>query len=292
MKKQTAAFMRLIGAMGIFGTIGIFVRYIPLPSCVIALARGIIGSIFLLLVMLCTRKGINKDAIHKNLPLLLISGGCIGLNWVLLFESYRFTTVATATLCYYMAPLFVVIASPFLLKEKLTVKKSLCVLVALVGMVFVSGVLQTGIGSFAELRGVLLGLGAALLYASVVLMNTKIKNIGAYDKTVVQLAAAAAVMIPYCLLAERGTSLAISSTAWILLIIVGIVHTGFAYAMYFGAMQSIPAQTTAIFSYTDPIIAVILSATVLKEPFTVYTAIGAMLVLGAALISELPEKYK
>ncbi len=292
MKKQYAALSRLLGAMCIFGTIGIFVRYIPLPSSIIALSRGIIGSIFLLLVMICTRKGVNKTAIRKNLPLLLISGGCIGLNWVLLFESYRFTTVATATLCYYMAPLFVVIASPFLLKEKLTPKKSVCVLVALVGMVFVSGVLQTGIHSFAELRGVLLGLGAALLYASVVLMNTKIKDIGAYDKTVVQLAAAAAVMVPYCLLAERGTSLAISSTAWILLIVVGIVHTGFAYAMYFGAMQSLPAQTTAIFSYTDPIIAVILSAAVLKEPFTLYTGIGAVLVLGAALVSELPEKHK
>lgn len=292
MKKQYTALLPLLGAMGIFGTIGIFVRYIPLPSGIIALSRGIIGSVFLLLVMVITRKGINKDAIRKNVTLLLISGGCIGLNWVLLFESYRFTTVATATLCYYMAPLFVVIASPVLLKEKLTLKKIFCVLGALVGMVFVSGVLQTGIHSLAELRGILLGLGAALLYASVVLMNTKIKDIGAYDKTVVQLIAAAAVMVPYCLIAERGTSFAITYTAWILLIIVGVVHTGFAYAMYFGAMQSIPAQTTAIFSYTDPIIAVILSATVLREPFTLYTAIGAVLVLGAALISELPEKKK
>ncbi len=292
MKKQYTSLAQLIGAMGIFGTIGIFVRYIPLPSGMIALSRGIIGSVFLLLVMLCTRKGVNKSAIRKNLPLLLISGGCIGLNWVLLFESYRFSTVATATLCYYMAPLFVVIASPVLLKEKLSLKKTLCVLIALIGMVFVSGVLQTGIHSFAELRGVLLGLGAAVLYASVVLMNTKIKDIGAYDKTVVQLAAAAAVMIPYCLLTERGTSLAISPAAWILLAVVGVVHTGVAYAMYFGAMQFIPAQTTAIFSYTDPIIAVILSATVLQEPFTVYTAVGAVLVLGAALISELPERRK
>ncbi len=292
MKKQYTALLPLLGAMGIFGTIGIFVRYIPLPSGIIALSRGVIGAVFLLLVMLCTRKGINKNAIRKNLPLLLLSGGCIGLNWVLLFESYRFTTVATATLCYYMAPLFVVIASPFLLKEKLTLKKCMCVFVALIGMVFVSGVLQTGIGSFAELRGVLLGLGAALLYASVVLMNTKIKNIGAYDKTVVQLAAAAAVMVPYCLIAERGASFEISATAWILLIIIGVIHTGAAYAMYFGSMGSLPAQTTAIFSYTDPIIAVILSATVLKEPFTVYTAVGAVLVLGAALISELPEKNK
>jgi len=292
MKEQRSALLRLIGAMGIFGTIGIFVKYISLPSGVIALSRGCIGAVFLLLLMLCTRKGISKEAIRRNLLLLCVSGGCIGLNWVLLFESYNYTTVATATLCYYMAPLFVVIASPFVLKERLTVKKSVCIAVALLGMVFVSGVLETGIPSFTDMRGILLGLGAAILYATVILLNTKIKEISAYDKTVVQLASAAAVMIPYCLIAESGSPLAFTPTTVILLLVVGIVHTGISYALYFGAMHSIPAQTTAIFSYTDPIIAVILSATLLKEPFTVYSAIGAVLVLGAALVSELPERKK
>lgn len=292
MEKQHSALLRLIGAMGVFGTIGIFVRFIPLPSGIIALTRGVIGAAFLLLLMLCTRKGISKEAIRKNLLLLCVSGGCIGLNWVLLFESYNYTTVATATLCYYTAPLFVVIASPFILKERLTVKKSVCITVALIGMVFVSGIFESGIPSFSDMRGILFGVGAAVLYATVILLNTRIKEIAAYDKTVVQLAAAAAVMVPYCLIAERGTTLTFSLTTVILLLVVGIVHTGLSYALYFGAMQAIPAQTTAIFSYTDPITAVILSATLLKEPFTVYSAIGAVLVLGAALVSELPERKK
>lgn len=292
MNKTNTARLQLIGTMALFGTIGIFVRYIPLPSGIIALSRGAIGALFLLLIRLLSRRGISFAAIKKNAIPLLLSGVFIGLNWVLLFEAYRFTTVATATLCYYMAPLFVVLASPLVLKERLTLKKGVCVLIALIGMVFVSGILQTGIGSLSEMRGILLGIGAAVLYATVILFNTKIKDISAYDKTTVQLVAAACIMVPYCLIAERNADITFTALGTVLLLTVSILHTGIAYALYFGAMQSLPAQTTAIFSYIDPIVAIILSALVLKEPFGITSAIGAALILGAACISELPVKEK
>ena len=157
-------------------------------------------------------------------------------------------------------------------------------------MVFVSGILQEGIHSANETWGILFGLGAAVLYATVILLNTKIKNISSYDKTIVQLAAAAVVMIPYCLLVERNEAIVFSPLNIVLLITIGVLHTGIAYAIYFGAMQKLPAQTTAIFSYVDPVIAIILSIVILREPFSVWSLIGAVLILGAALISELPDK--
>jgi len=231
-------------------------------------------------------------AIKKYLAILLVSGGFIGLNWVLLFESYRYTSVAVATLCYYMAPIFVMIVSPFLLKEKLTSRKMLCVIVALVGMVFVSGVLDGGITDISELKGILFGLGAAALYASVVMMNQKLREVPTYDKTIMQLGAAAVVLIPYILFVEDLSAVTLTPLMAIMLIIVGVVHTGIAYALYFGSMNGLKAQTVALFSYIDPIVAIILSALFLKEPMTVYSAIGAVLVLGATMISELPEKKK
>ena len=151
---------KLILAMTIFGTIGIFVKYIPLPSSVIACTRGFVGVIFLLLVTLISKNKISFKDIKKNLLLLVISGAFIGINWILLFEAYRYTTVATATLCYYMAPIFITIASPFILKEKLTLKKSFCVLVALIGMFFVSGIVGTA-DLHISVPGILCGLGAA-----------------------------------------------------------------------------------------------------------------------------------
>lgn len=280
----------LLGAMGIFGTIGLIVRYIPLSSAVIACARGIMGLVFLLGVMLLTKKKPDLPAIRRNLLLLAVSGAAMGFNWILLFESYRYTTVATATVCYYLAPLMLLLACP-LLGERLTAKKLLCVGIALVGLVFVSGVLQQ-IPTKEELLGIAFGLGAAVLYASVMFMNKKLSPIPAYDKTILQLGSAAIVILPYILLTEGLPSFGLTAIQWVLLIVVGIVHTGIAYALYFGSMKNLRAQTIAVFSYLDPVIAVLLSALVLRETMTWGNILGAILILGSALYSELPTKEK
>lgn len=290
MSKKTNAKVKLGTSMMIFGTVGIFVTYIPLPSSILAMARGIIGTLFLLLVTLLTRKKISLTAIRKNLLILCISGFAIGINWILLFEAYRYTTVATATLCYYLAPVFVILVSPIFLKEHFTLKKFVCVLVALMGMVFVSGVLKTGITDRTELKGIFCGLGAAAFYASVVILNKKLSDIDAYDKTIMQLTAAVVVILPYALLTEDMGAIRLSATTAILVVIVGMVHTGAAYAMYFGSMKDLKAQTIAIFSYIDPVVAILLSAFVLGQGLDGYGMIGAVMILGATFISEYSGK--
>lgn len=286
--------LELIASMFIFGTIGIFVRHIPLPFSMIALVRGFVGAFFVLLFVYLKKSRLDKDAIKKNFIMLAVSGVFIGINWILLFEAYNHTTVATATLCYYMQPIFVILASPFLLKEKLTAKKIVCVAVALLGMVFVSGVVQTGIPALSDAKGILYGLGAALFYSAVVLMNKKITEINAYDKTIMQLGMGALVLSPYVMLTEDFSSAAAGMTPalWALLLFVGLVHTGVAYALYFDSMKDIKAQTIAIFSYIDPIVAILLSALLLKESIGITGVIGAVLVLGSTFISEMPEKQK
>ena len=207
----------------------------------------------------------------------------------MLFEAYRYTTVATATLCYYLAPVFVILVSPMLLKEKLTKKKLACVLVALVGMVFVSGVVETGIPTLSEIRGVILGIGAALFYASVIVMNKHLKNISAFERTIMQLGTSAIVLLPYTILTEKVVLADVDMKSWIFLLIVGILHTGIAYAIYFSSMKDLKGQTIAIFSYIDPIVAIILSACLLKEAMGIYGVIGAVLVLGSTFVSEMSE---
>ena len=151
-------------------------------------------------------------------------------------------------------------------------------------------VLVSGIGG--SLMGVLFGLGAAVLYASVMLMNRKMDGIGAYERTVVQLGVAAVVVLPYVLLSGGFGLEALDGVGWLLLVTVGIVHTGVAYALYFGAMGSLKAQTVAVLSYLDPVLAIVLSAVVLGQKMGLWQTIGAVLVLGSALISELPERKK
>ncbi len=290
MKTAVKPKLQLTASMLIFGSIGIFVKYIPMPSSAIAFARGLIGMIFLLLVVLISGKKLSFESIRKNLLLLILSGAALGFNWILLFEAYNYTTVATATLTYYLAPFFVMMVSPFLLKEKLSLKQFLCIIGAFLGMVFVSGVINNGVPEAEELKGILLGAGAAVLYATVVILNKKIKEISAYEKTIMQLGTSAVVVFPYILLTEDVSAIKFEPLTVIMLLIAGIVHTGIAYALYFSSLKDLKAQTAAIFSYIDPAVAILLSAFVLKEGMDIYGIVGAVLILGCALLSEVNFK--
>lgn len=276
MKKATAKFLT---SMTIFGTIGLFVDAIPLNSGAIALFRGVMGLAFLLLVMALTKQKLRFDVIKKDLLLLCISGAAMGRNWVLLFEAYRYTTVATATVCYYLAPAFLMLASP-LLGEKLTAKKLLCLLACLVGMVLVTGI------DGGNLTGVAFGIGAAVLYASVMFMNRKIRFVSDYERTVTQMAMSIPVVGIYVLIRGGIDFAGMGAIQWVLMAVVGIVHTGFAYFLYFGAVGKLPATTVAVCSYLDPVVAVLLSA-ILIAPIGIPAICGAALILGSTLVGQL-----
>ena len=282
----------LIFSVSVFGTIGIFVRWIGLPSSVIALVRGAVGAAFLPLLARFRHAPIDRAALRRRWQLLLLSAAMMSFNWITLFEAYRYTTVATATLCYYMAPIFVTLISPVLLKERLTARKLLCVFLALAGMVFVSGVPQSGLPGPSEAKGILLALCSAALYAGVILINKYLAGVPAYDRTLLQLACAAAVMIPYILLTEDLSAMSVTPLGAVLLLIVAVFHTGWCYALYFGSMTVLSAQTVALFSYIDPIVAILLSALLLREPLGWSGILGAALVLGSTLVSELPVPGK
>ena len=279
--------LKILISMAVFGTVGIFVRFIPMASAAIAFCRGVLGCAFLLILMAATGKKPNIGDMKRNGWLLALSGAAIGINWILLFEAYRYTTVAIATICYYLSPAFVTLASP-LVGEKLSIKKLLCVAVAMIGMVFVSGVFQGSQNSSPI--GVLLGLGAAVFYASVILMNKKFSPIGAYDRTLCQLGMASLVIAPYLLLSGGIYFGDMTTLGWIMLVIVGIVHTGICYALYFGGIQDVNAQTAAILSYLDPVLSILLSALILRERLDIFSVTGAVLILGSALYSELPGR--
>ena len=289
MNKNRSPKLSLITAMSIFGTMGIFRRSIPLSSPLLAMLRGAIGTLFLLVLLRLKQQPLDRAAIRKNAPLLCLTGTCIGINWILLFESYRFTSVATATLCYYMAPILVILASPIVFKERLTPKKCLCAAVAFCGMILISGVLKSGFSGIADLKGVFLALGAAVLYATVMMLNKRLQGIGAYDRTILQLGSAAIVLSPYVLLTEDWAAVTVTPVVVLLVLILGTVHTGWTYALYFGTISRLPAQTVALFSYSDPIVAIFLSAVLLREGLTLTSAIGAVLVLGSTLVSELTK---
>ncbi len=278
--------LKLILAMLIFGTIGIFRKMIPLSSAQLAFFRGAIGSVSLVLLVSVRRRRILGRITRKKLFMLITSGAMIGVNWILLFEAYNYTTVSVATLCYYMAPTFVVVLSAVLFREPMSLRNGLCVITALLGMVLISGVAESGLPGVNELRGIIFGLAAACLYAAVVLENKRIQGAPAYDKTILQLASAALVLVPYLAVTDGVTGIAWTPQVIILLLFVGIVHTGLSYVLYFGSIEGVRTQTLALFSYIDPVTALILSALLLHEKMTMLGILGACMILGAAIVSE------
>ena len=290
MTNPKTAKLAFLSAILIYGTLGVFVRYAGQPSALVALARSSIGTLFLLLLLAVKRQKIDFAAIRRNWRPLLIAGVLLGLNWVTLFEAYRYTTVAVATLCTYLTPVIIVFGAAILMHEQLTARKLLCIAVALIGMVFVSGVADSGLPAAGEAKGILLGLLTAVLYGCIVLSNKQLRDISAYDRTLVQLFITTLVLIPYCILHGDFVGLQITGGQLALLLILGVVHTGFAYSLYFGSMAYLPAQTLAILSYLDPVTAVLLSALVLHEPLSGFEILGAVCILGAAVVSELPGR--
>ena len=274
--------------MLVFGTVGLVVRGTAFPSAFIAMARGFIGSAIIISAILLMKRHPDVTAIKKNIWLLLLSGTFIGINWILLFEAYKYTTVANATLCYYMAPIFVVVLSPFVIGERIGMKKWCCVIAALVGMIFVSEPWADNGGGNGPL-GILLAIGAAIFYAGVTLLNKKMNDIGSYDTTLVQLLTAATVIAPYTFITEQIRADMFTVQSIFLLLLLGVLHTGIAYVMFFGSVQKLPADMVAIFGYIDPITAVLLSALLLGEPMSAFGWLGATLIILSTLISSLTK---
>ena len=285
MKKEIRARLMLMTSMGIFGTLGVFVRNISVSSGELALYRAIMATLLLGAVLLVTKQRIPFSAIRKELPLLFISGMAMGLNWILLFEAYRYTSVSVATLSYYFAPVIVTVVCPILFKERLTAKQIVCFVMSTLGLVLITGVGAVGRGR--DLVGILFGLGAAVLYASVVLLNKFIRNVEGLHRTFLQFAAAIVVLVPYVTLTGGVTLERLNGTGWICLLIVGLLHTGGAYCLYFSSLKELPGQRAAILSYIDPLVAVLLSVTVLQEVMTPWQVVGGALILGFTLWNEL-----
>ena len=281
-----SARLMMISAVTVWGTIGLFVKNISLSSGEIALWRALLAVLLLSVIMIVTKRKIEFKKIKKEIFLLLISGIAIGINWVLLFEAYNYTTVSIATLSYYFAPVIVMIACPLIFRERLTAKQILCFIGSTAGLM-----LMTGIGNpsadGSHIKGILLALGAAALYASDILINKHIKNVDEITRTFLQFVASLTVLVPYVLIRGDIKIATLNMNGWICLIILGFVHTGIVYCMYFSSLVKLSGQKAAILSYVDPLVAVLVSVIILNEPLSLIQAVGGAMILAFTMLNEI-----
>ena len=289
MKESNRSRLMMVTSMAIFGTLAPFVRRIGVTSGELALYRAIMAAALIAVFLLVTKQKIPFSTLKKEIPLLLLSGMAMGFNWILLFQAYKFTTVSVATLSYYFAPVIVTILCPIIFREKLTKKQIICFIMSTLGLVLITGIGDLS-GASSHLTGILFGLGAASLYATVILLNKFIKNVEGIHRTFLQFLAAIMVLVPYVMLTPRSGLTALDGMGWLCLLIVGFIHTGVTYCLYFTSLKDIPGQKAAILSYIDPLIAVIISVTILGESMSFVQIIGGVLILGFTLWNELSSK--
>ena len=291
MKQPASPQLMLVISMVVFGTLGLFVRNISVSSGELALYRAILAALLLLIYFVATKQAIPFRKIRRELPLLLLSGVAMGFNWILLFEAYKYTTVSVATLSYYFAPVIVTVACPILFKEKMTGKQWICFAMSTLGIILITGVGDMKTGS-NHLLGIAFGLGAACFYAVVILLNKFIRNVEGIHRTFLQFIAAVLVLIPYVGVTSGVTLSKLDITGWICLLVVGLVHTGITYCLYFSSLKELPGQGAAILSYIDPLVAVLVSVLLLRESLSLMQMVGGLLILGFTLWNEVTPKVK
>ena len=290
MKKQINPRIMLVASMIVFGTIGLFKRNVAVSSGELALYRAIMGAALLALFLLVTRQPIPVAKLKREIPLLLLSGAAMGVNWILLFEAFEYTSISAATLSYYFAPVLVTLVCPFLFRERLGAKQILCFVMSTVGIVLITG--SVSLAGGRDLIGILFGLGAAVFYATVILLNKYIKNVQGLHRTFLQFLAAILVLVPYVALTGGVTLAGLDGSGWFNMVIVGVLHTGVAYCLYFSSLKELPGQEAAILSYVDPLVAVVLSVAVLKEPMSLWQWVGGALILGFTIWNEIAPNKK
>ena len=285
MNKSKFYTIEYIISMLIYGTCGIISKFVSVSSGFIVFSRAFIGSIIIILYLLIRRRKPNFIEIKKNLKWLIISGVCIGCNWICLFTSYNYVSVSVSSLCNYLAPALFIIVTIILFKEKISFLKILCVIIALIGIVLLSGII--GSNNNVNYIGVILGVGAALFYLGLLVFNRFVKDIDPIEKTLIELITVAVVTAPYAFITFDYSASIFTLNNILLLLLLGIVHTGIAYILYLGSMNHLQSQSVAIFSYFEPVIAVLLSYFLLNEYLSILGWIGGGLILGSTFVYEL-----
>ncbi|MFI3164902.1 MAG: EamA family transporter [Bacillota bacterium] len=277
--------LQFIIAMLIFGSIGIFVKYISVPSVQIVQYRTIIGSLCLLVFMLFKKQKPDFGKIKQNAIPLIIAGVSIGASWVFLFEAYKQTSVGLATIVYYCAPIIVFFLAPIIFKEKITKPQLVAIAFALIGMLAVN-VMEFSAGGSTAITCALI---SAILYAVIMIDNKFIKDLNGIESTLIQLLIAFVVITIYCGISLGEIFFIPSGSDIFYLAIVGIFHTGIAMALYIPNLQNLSPQNIAIFSYIDPASALVFSFLILGETLLWYQLIGGLLIFGGALLAQIKK---
>ena len=288
MNKLKLDLSKYIFVLCLFGSNGIVASYILLNSEEIVFWRTLIASVFLVGVFLLSKQKFSFLQYKKDALFLSLGGFSLGMSWIFLFEAYTYVGVSVGTLLYYCGPVIVMVLAPILFKERLTFVKLIGFVIVLAGMVFVNS------EAFLEGKmsiGIVLGLLAAVMYATMVIFNKKGQAIQGLENTAIQLVSAFLLVTVYSLI-KGSFPVSINTESILPIIILGLVNTGIGCYFYFTSIGKLPVQTVSILGYIEPLSALLFSALFLGENLSPLQLVGAACILGGAALGELYKEKK
>ena len=286
--ERSRGLLEMIAAMIVMGTVGYFVLESQLEPYDVVFFRCLFGAIFLALY--CYARGFLRDTglTRKTLLIAALSGVFLVTNWVMLFASFEVASISTATVIYHTQPLFFVLMGVFFLGDKLTLDKMAWMLVAFAGVVLIAG---PDVGDFslasAELLGVVLAIGAAILYAVVSIIVKYLKEIKPHLIALIQVSVGIVLLAPLANLDSMGS---FSQGQWTNLLILGAFHTCLTYILMYSAFKKLPTSLIAVLSYIYPVVAVIVDYFAYGKVMHSVQIVGGVMILfsGYAVNQGLP----
>lgn len=270
----------------IMGSNGIVASFINLAPLEIILMRTIIGSIVLITVCIIHKEKFACLHDRRDTIFLLLAGLTLGAGWIFLFEAYRIVGVSISTMLYYLGPMIAMLLSPIFFKEKLTKVKLIGAFIVFVGVLLLNGKLA---GDASKTFGIFCGFMSGILYAVTVIFNKNVKTASGMENTTCQLVSSFVLVFIFLML-RGGIHIKIEGVQWIPVLWIGLLNTGLSCFFYYSTITKLPMSTVAIFSYLDPVSAVVLSAIILGETLTVVQIIGVVCVIGGAAFSQLYKR--
>ena len=280
------SYMKYFAALLLFGFNGIVASFIDLSSYEIVLLRTFIGSVLLIALFFLTRNKLTFYQYKNDSLFLLLSGIAMGTSWMFLYEAYAQIGVSIASLCYYCGPVIVMALSPLLFREKLTASKLCGFAAVLIGIILVNGSAFNGNGNLWD---IFCGLMSAVMYAAMVICNKKAQRITGMENATLQLFVSFLTVFIFVLF-KQGLTVHLHTEDIIPVLILGLFNTGIGCYFYFSSIGKLPVQTVAVCGYLEPLSAVVFSVIVLHETMLPIRILGAALIIGGAVSSELVKR--
>ena len=297
MDDRKLGYLLILIAASLWGTLGVFYKYIQIFAALspieIVFWRAFIAAVFTLSILIIWRR--NDFRIQRKHFPIFLAIGFIGIAGFYIVYVYAISMIGigVASVLLYSAPVWVALYGFSFQGERITGQKVYSLILALVGILLITGVFSNNQIQFGYL-GLIAGIGSGIGYAAYILLNKKISQLGYTTWTVNAYGLSLGSLILLTLQSPPSLNSSLSSpSTLILLILLGLVPTLGGGLAFYAGLQRISAVNASIVATFEPVVATTLGWLIFSESLSLFQFFGGILILSAVILIQLPtNRYR